>query len=77
MCIAFIVLFLENTELFYTLLLFCLQIETFAVSSLFKCPTANKCSESRVETLQIINIAYKMQFICDINDKNYSLGTAK
>ena len=51
MRIAFIVLLLENTELFYILLLFCLQIETFAVSSLFKSLTANKCSENRVQTL--------------------------
>ena len=49
---AFIVLFLENSKLFYILLLFCLHIGILAGSSLFKCPIAIKCSESRVETLQ-------------------------
>ena len=53
MCIAFLVLLLENTKLFYILLLFCLYIEILAVSSLFKCLIAIKCLESRVETLQI------------------------
>ena len=53
MCIAFIVLLLENSKLFYVLLLFCLYIEILAVSSWFKCLIAMKCSESRVETLQI------------------------
>ena len=41
MCIAFIVLLLENTKLFYTLLLFCLDIEILSVSSLFKSLIAN------------------------------------
>ena len=53
MCIALIVLLLENTELFYILLLFCLDIEILAISSLFKCLIAIKCSGSRLETLQI------------------------
>ena len=53
MCIELIVLFLENTELFYVLLFICLEVEILAVSSLFKCVIAIKCSESRVETLQI------------------------
>ena len=53
MCIAFIVLLLENTKLFFTLLLFCFYIEILAVSSLFKCLIAVEYSESRVETLQI------------------------
>ena len=57
MCIAFIVLLLEYSKLFYILLLFCLYIEILAVSSFFKGLIAIKCSESRVETLQIFNIA--------------------
>ena len=53
---TFIVLLLENTKLFYILLLFCLYIEILAVSTLFKCLRAIKCSESRVETLQIFRV---------------------
>ena len=60
MCIAFIVLLLENIKLFYRLLLFCLYIEILAVSSLFKCLVATKCSESRVETLQ--NFCFRFTF---------------
>ena len=60
----FIVLLLEYTKLFYVLFLFRLHIEILAVSSFLKCLTAIKCSESRVETLQI--------FICYIYlSKNY------
>ena len=53
MCIAFIVLLLKNSKLFYTLLLFCLYIEILAFSSLFKYLITIKYSESRVEKLQI------------------------
>ena len=54
MCLAFRVLLLEISKLLYILLLFCLYIEILALSSLFKCLIAIKCSESRVETLQIL-----------------------
>ena len=59
MCIAFIVLLLENTKSFYILLLFWLYLEILAVSSLFKCLIAIECSESRVETLQIFYLIKK------------------
>ena len=63
MCIAFIVLLLENTKLFYALFLFCLYLEILAVSSSFKWPIAMKCSESRVETLQIFHCYYLLHFL--------------
>ena len=62
MCITFIVLSLENTKLFYILLLFCLYIEILAVLSLFICLIAIKCSEIRVETLQIFDITILSSF---------------
>ena len=72
MCIAFIVFLLENSKLFYMLLLFSLCIEILAVLSLFNCLIAIKCSESRVETLQ---------FFCFEKDQNvlslYSMSISK
>ena len=56
MCMAFILLLLENTKLFYTLFLFCIYLEILSISSFFKCLITIKCSESRVETLQIFKI---------------------
>ena len=53
MCIAFIVLLLENSKIFYIVLLLCLYIEKLAESSLFQCLIAIKCSESQVATLEI------------------------
>ena len=46
---------LENVKLFYTLRDF-FNIETLANSNLFKCLRAIKCSECRVETLEIFFI---------------------
>ena len=57
MCIAFVVLLLENTKLFYVLLLFCLHIEILAVSTLYKCLKATKFSESRVGTFDYFLVA--------------------
>ena len=51
--------FTGNSKLFYMLHLFYLCTEILAVSSLFKCLIAIKCSESRVETLQIFLIGKK------------------
>ena len=45
MCIAFIVLLLEDSKLFYLLLLLCLCIEILALWNLFKCLIAIKCSK--------------------------------
>ena len=56
MCIAFIVLLLENTKLFYIFLLFCLHIEILSISTLYKCLIAIKCSKSRMEILQIFSL---------------------
>ena len=57
MCKAFIVLFLENIKSFYVLRVAffnaCIYIEILADSNLCKCLKAIKCSESRVETLQV------------------------
>ena len=59
MCIAFIVLFLENIKLFYVLrgflMFLCIYIEILADSKLCKCLKAIKCSESRVKKLQIFH----------------------
>ena len=60
MCIALKVLLLENTELLYVLLFFYLYIEILAVSGLFKCLIANKCSKNRVETLKIFIHSYNL-----------------
>ena len=46
--------FAENIKLFIHITFFvCLRIEKLADSNFFKCLIAIKCSESRVETLQI------------------------
>ena len=42
--------------------IFFLLIEIFAVSSLFKFLTANKCLESRVKTLQIFYVCIKLKW---------------
>ena len=78
MCIAFIVLLLENIKLFYISLLFCLCVEILAVTSLFKCLIANKCLENRVETLQTFKITKEIfyfftQMLFDVFDVFYRL----
>ena len=62
MCISLIALLLENAELLYILLFFCLHIEILAVSSLFKCLIAIKYSKSRVETHQIFIVIWVVGF---------------
>ena len=46
MCLAFIVVLLENSKLFYILLLFCLHIKILAVSGLFKCLIAKSSGDT-------------------------------
>ena len=62
MCIAFIILLLENSKLFYILLLFCLHIEILAVSSLFKCLIANKFGKWSGDTPDFNNCDYPVHF---------------
>ena len=66
LCAEIYILLLENTTSFYILLLFCLYIEVLPVSSLFKCPIAIKCSESREETLQIFLVTHSCWLTIEI-----------
>ena len=72
MCIALIALLLENIVLYYyILLLHCLQIEILAVSILFKCLIAIKCSKIRVDTLQIFFHFQACTFFTHLHDSAY------
>ena len=66
MCLALVILSLENMKLFYKqdVNLVCLNNELLGDSATIKCLIAFKFSENRVETLQIFFFSFCHVFIC-------------